>query len=63
MEELQETVRSARTIRALGSRHSFNDIADSEGELLTLDMLPKVVDVDAASSTVRVEGAVRYGEL
>ena len=63
MEELQETVRSARTIRALGSRHSFNDIADSEDELLTLDMLPKVVDVDAASSTVRVEGAVRYGEL
>ena len=29
--ELQELVAGARKIRALGSRHSFNDIADTTG--------------------------------
>jgi len=30
LEELQEIVAAARQVRAVGSRHSFNDIADAE---------------------------------
>jgi alditol oxidase len=46
----------------LGSRHSFNDIADAD-ELLSLDWLPAGVAVDHAAGTVSCSGAVRYGEL
>ncbi|PZH14984.1 FAD-binding protein [Streptomyces sp. NTH33] len=56
--------RSAR-VRALGSGHSFNEIADpgTDGTLLSLEALPAEVDVDTAARTVRVGGGVRYAEL
>jgi xylitol oxidase len=44
----------------LGSRHCFNDIADSD-ELVSLDRLPPAIAVDG--ETVWCAGAVRYGEL
>ena len=31
VEELQDIVRAGRSLRVLGSRHSFNDIADTTG--------------------------------
>ena len=34
VEQLQEIVRGSRALRVLGSRHSFNDIADSTGSLI-----------------------------
>jgi xylitol oxidase len=46
----------------LGSRHSFNDVADSE-ELLSLDRLPSEIAVDRAAGSVSLGAAVRYGEL
>jgi xylitol oxidase len=46
----------------LGSRHSFNDIADAE-ELLVLDGLPGEAAVDHDAGTVTVPAAMRYGEL
>jgi xylitol oxidase len=49
-------------LRVLGSRHSFNDIADAD-ELLVLDDLPGEVAVDRAAATVSVPAAMRYGEL
>ena len=58
--ELQEIVAAAPRVRVLGSRHSFNDIADS-GELVTLEGLPADIAVDGRS--VSLGAAVRYGEL
>jgi xylitol oxidase len=49
-------------VRALGSRHSFSDLADSE-ELVSLDGLPREVVVDRDDMRVSVNGAIRYGEL
>ena len=46
----------------LGSRHSFNDIADAE-ELLLLDGVAAEVTVDRDAGTVTVPAAMRYGEL
>ena len=63
IEELQEIVRSTRSLRALGSRHSFNDIADTTGDLISLRRMPRVFDLDRAAGTLTVDGGVRYGEL
>ena len=62
LEQVQEIVSRAPQVRVLGSRHSFNAIADS-GELLSLDALPADVIVDRAAATVSFGAALRYGEL
>jgi xylitol oxidase len=62
VEQLQEIVASAPSVRVLGSRHSFNDIADSS-ELVTLEDMPKDVVVDRAAGTVSFNASLRYGEL
>ena len=61
--ETQEAVRSARKVRALGSRHCFNDIADTTGTHIWLGRLNRVLTLDRAKSQVVVEGGIRYGEL
>jgi xylitol oxidase len=63
MEHLQEIVRNASSLRVLGSRHSFNDIADTTGDLLSLRRMPRVFELDPDARTVTVDGGVRYGEL
>ncbi|WP_300265754.1 D-arabinono-1,4-lactone oxidase [Microbacterium sp.] len=50
-------------VRVLGTRHSFNDIADTDGTLLALDSMPRVIEVNEAQDAVRVSGGVPYGEL
>jgi alditol oxidase len=50
-------------IRPLGSRHSFSDVADTTGDHLSLERLPRSISVDATRTTVSVDGAIRYGEL
>ena len=62
LEEVQEIVATARRVRALGSRHSFNDIADTT-ELVTLAALPADVVLDRAAATVSFGAGVTYGEL
>jgi alditol oxidase len=62
MEGLQEIVAGAPSVRVLGSRHSFNDIADSR-ELVTLEDMPADVVLDPESNTVSLNAATKYGEL
>ena len=61
--ELQDVVSGAGKIRALGSRHSFNDIADTAGTLVVLDRLDAGISVDMQNMTVTVSGGTRYGTL
>ena len=61
--ELQEIVRGSDRVRALGSGHSFNRIADTTGVLVTTSSLPPVLDITPGRSTVRVAAGVRYGDL
>jgi alditol oxidase len=63
IEDLQEIVRSARSLRALGSRHSFNEIADTTDDLVSLRRMPRIFELDSAAGSVTVDGGVRYGEL
>jgi xylitol oxidase len=62
IEQLQEILAKAPCVRVLGSRHSFNDIADSL-ELVTLEAMPMDVVVDHAADTVSFNAALKYGEL
>jgi len=63
VEEVQEVVAAARHVRALGTRHCFNDLADTPHDLVRLDGLDPAVEVDAAARTVTVSGGTRYGAL
>jgi alditol oxidase len=60
--EVQEAVRKCTTVRALGSRHSFNTIADSFTSQISLQHLDSM-EVDAKAQTVTVGAGVRYGTL
>ena len=62
IEQVQEIIANAPGVRVLGSRHSFNDIADSS-ELITLEAMPADVVVDHAANTVSFNAALKYGEL
>jgi xylitol oxidase len=62
IEQVQEIIASAPGVRVLGSRHSFNDIADSS-ELVTLEDMPADVVVDHATNTISFNAALKYGEL
>ncbi|THG30145.1 FAD-binding protein [Naasia lichenicola] len=61
--EAQALVAGATRIRALGSRHSFNDLADTDGVLISLAELEDEPLIDAEASTVTVTGGTSYGEL
>jgi alditol oxidase len=61
--EIQDIVRKASKARGLGSRHSFNRIADTEADLISLRGLNKVISIDKAKRQVTVEGGITYGEL
>jgi alditol oxidase len=62
IEHVQEIIANAPAVRVLGSRHSFNDSADSS-ELITLETMPPDVVVDRAANTVSFNAALTYGEL
>lgn len=60
--EVQDAVRSVPHLRALGTRHSFNGIADSAvAQLSTLGLRDVTVAPDR--QTVRVGAGIRYGDL
>jgi xylitol oxidase len=63
VEELQELVAREPRVRALGSRHSFTDLTDSDGVLVSLADLPTAVEVDERTRTARVTGRAAYGEV
>lgn len=63
LDQLQELVGRSARIRALGSRHSFSEIAASDSALVSLSRMPSSIEVDPDAATVRVSAAVSYGEL
>ena len=63
VDELQSIVAAATRARAVGTRHSFNAIADTDGDQISLAALPRVVELDPQAQTVTVDGGIRYGEL
>ena len=61
--ELQELLGGAGRVRALGSRHSFTDLTDTDGLLLSLAALPPDLSLDEAARTVTVGAGQDYGTV
>ena len=66
-DELVEVIGRARAagreLRVAGSGHSFTDAACTDGQLVSLKRMDKIVEADAASGLVQVEAGVRLREL
>jgi alditol oxidase len=63
MDEARALVARRPKLHALGTGHSFNRVADSPGELITLADMPPEIEIDSARRAVKVAAGVRYAEL
>lgn len=61
--ELQEMVRSHPKIRARGTAHCFNQIADTSSYAINLSKMPKTIVIDESRKFVTVSAGLQYGEL
>jgi xylitol oxidase len=62
VEDLQTIVKKRSRLKALGSRHSFNAIADTTGDQISLKYFDQMA-VHPGSRTVTVGAAISYGQL
>ena len=62
-DELRDALADDGPFRPLGTRHSFNDLADTEGTLIATDRLPVDIDTSSVPGVVRLTGGIRYGDL
>lgn len=63
LDGVREVISRGGPLRVLGTRHCFNDIADTAGSLFALDALPIEIDVSEDRGSVRVSGGARYGDI
>jgi xylitol oxidase len=63
VEEVRAFVRSHGKLKVLGTRHCFNNIADSRDQLLSLKPMHEVVAIDGDARTVTVDAGISYGQL
>jgi xylitol oxidase len=63
VEEVQRLVARGGQVRALGTGHSFNRIADTDGTLVAVAGLPPRVELDVERRRAEVSAGMRYGEV
>ena len=63
VEEVRRLVRAGGRVRALGTRHSFNDLPDTDGTLVGVTSIDPGFVLDEAARTVEVGAGTRYGIL
>ncbi len=63
VDEARRLVAGSRQVRAIGTRHSFNGIADTQGDLIDLGALDPGLAIDPDRQTVTVGAATTYGAL
>lgn len=61
VDELQELVAGISRVRAVGTGHSFNRIADTDGDLVSTAALPPRIEI--ADGSVTVSSGLRFGEI
>jgi L-gulonolactone oxidase len=61
--ELSEAVARGRAVRVAGAGHSFSGGVPTDGTLLSLERLDRVLDVDRASGLVRAEAGISLHRL
>jgi L-gulono-1,4-lactone dehydrogenase len=67
LEQLRTAIGRAReaglTVRAAASGHSFTDIACTDGQMLRLERMNRMLDVDRESGLVKVEAGITLDRL
>jgi L-gulono-1,4-lactone dehydrogenase len=63
VEAVHRARRAGQTVKVVGAGHSFTGIACTDGRLLHLDRLDRVVALDAEARTVTVEGGIPLWKL
>jgi alditol oxidase len=61
VDELRAAVAGHARVRALGTAHSFNDLADTPGVQVSVAGLPQHVEVDSQRMVALVPAGMRYG--
>ncbi len=62
-EQVRDYVKKESKLKVLGTRHCFNNIADSKDGFLSLKPMDKVIALDPAKHTVTVGAGITYGQL
>jgi xylitol oxidase len=63
LEQVRDYVKKENKLKVLGTRHCFNNIADSTDGFLSLKPMDKVIAVDLAKRTVTAGAGITYGQL
>jgi xylitol oxidase len=63
LDEVRNYVKKETHLKVLGTRHCFNNIADSTHDFLSLKSMDQVVALDSDARTVTVDGGMTYGQL
>lgn len=63
VDELQHIVRDAAQVRAIGTGHSFNEIADTPGTIVSLRDLKPPIEVLESQSVAVVPAGATYAEV
>jgi xylitol oxidase len=61
--EVRELVLRGGRVRALGTRHSFTDLADTSGHLVSLEAFAPDLVIDDDARTASFAPGLRYGDL
>jgi xylitol oxidase len=63
LDQARDFVKKQSQLKVLGTRHCFNNIADSKYNFLSLRSMDKVIALDPQAQTVTVEAGISYGQL
>lgn len=63
VEELSQVVATSPRVRALGTRHSFSAIADTDGLHVSTGGIPVEFEIDEHRGVVRIDGGPRYASV
>jgi alditol oxidase len=63
LEQVKGYVQKESQLKVLGTRHCFNNIADSSHSFLSLKSMDEVVALEPAARTVTVNAGMTYGQL
>ena len=61
--DVQQFVTTHSNFKVLGTRHCFNNIADTSTEFLSLKPQDKVIALDPKTRSVTIEAGMTYGQL
>jgi xylitol oxidase len=63
LEQVRSYVKKQSKLKVLGTRHCFNNIADSTHNLLSLKSMDEVVALEPVAHAVTVDAGMTYGQL